>query len=217
MLHFSHPLNVNDPWDCKPWFDYRPMLEDPEKREAMIAFYRSTLTKEVLDDPRCPIYENMLRTDPQELRKHIEESSLRLGTEIAKRRIYCLTPFPNNTLMWSHYADDHKGICLEFANNNALIGHARPIRYKEEYPEWTPQSYGPEKDDNVLELVLTKAMDWCYEREFRIIATTREGPAKLYDGNFVKLPPSALTAIIIGCENRNHTRSQKSCGSMLPV
>ena len=21
MLHFSNPHNVNDPWDCKPWFD----------------------------------------------------------------------------------------------------------------------------------------------------------------------------------------------------
>jgi hypothetical protein len=107
--------------------------------------------------------------------------------------------------MWSHYADNHKGICLEFANNNALIRRARPIRYKKEYPEWTPQSYSPEKDDNILDLVLTKAMDWCYEREFRIIATALEGPTKVYDGDFVKLPPEALTAIIIGCENRNHT------------
>ena len=45
-------------------------------------------------------------------------------------------------------------------------------------------------------------MDWCYEREFRIIATSLDGPTKL-DGNFVTLPDGALTAIILGCESRD--------------
>ena len=90
--------------------------------------------------------------------------------------------------MWSHYANDHKGICLEFANNNPLIRHARPVHYKKIYPEWTPQSYGPGNDANALELVLTKAMDWWYEREWRIIASGLDGPMKLHDESFVKLP-----------------------------
>ena len=111
-----------------------------------------------------------------------------------------MTPFPDNILMWSHYADNHKGICLlEFARNNPLICHARPVRYRKEYPEWTPHAI---MDGNTIEPVLTKARDWCYEREFRIIASDLEGPTKLYHGTFIKLPPSALTAIIIGCENK---------------
>lgn len=199
MLHFSNPDNVNDPWDCKPWFDYRPMDEDPEECGAMIAAYR----KMVPDSPERQVYENLLRTDRVFRRRCIEESSLRLGKELAKRRIYCLTPFPADTLMWSHYAEDHKGICLEFANNNPLIGCARPINYKDEYPTWTPQMLGPEMGTN-LELILTKAMDWKYEREYRIIATALDGPTKLYDENFVKLPPGALTAVIIGCGNKDH-------------
>ena len=204
MIHFSNPHNVNDPWDCKPWFDHRPMLEDPEKREAMIIAFRSLLPQDTLDDPRRPIYEDQLRKNDGTMRRHIEKFSLGLAEQISTRRIYCLTPFPDNTLMWSHYAANHKGICLEFANNNPLIGHARAVRYKTDYPEFIPQSYGPGKDGNALDLVLTKAMDWCYEREWRIIASGIDGPMKLHDGNFVKLPHGALTGIIVGCENRDH-------------
>ena len=112
--------------------------------------------------------------------------------------------------MWSHYANDHKGICLEFANDNPLIKHARPVHYKNDYPEWTPQNFVLNTDANVLELVLTKAMDWSYEREWRIIASGLDGPMKLYNENFVKLPPGALSAIIIGCENAKIIR--KSIG-----
>jgi DUF2971 family protein len=205
MLHFSHPHNVNDPWDCKPWFDCQPMIEDPEKREAMIAFFNRELPPETLNDPRRPHFENQLRTDDEMMRKRMAESSTILATELSTLRIYCLTPFADNTLMWSHYANDHKGICLEFANNNFFIRHARAVRYEKNYPVWTPQSYGPGKDANILDLILTKAMDWCYEREWRIIASAREGPTKLHNHDFVSLPLGALSAIIIGCENKDHS------------
>lgn len=197
-LFFSDPHKVNDPWDCKPWFDYRPMLEDPVKRKEMIAFLRILATPENLANPRRAVYENSLRTDNDALMEDVEAYSRGLTREIGKRRIYCLTPFPTSTLMWSHYSNNHHGICLEFDKNNPLIEKARPVRYKKTYPEWTPQGVA----DDPLAPVLTKAMDWCYEREFRIIATSLDGPTKL-DGNFVTLPDGALTAIILGCESQD--------------
>ena len=167
-LFCSDPHSVNDPWDCKPWFDYRPMLEDPLKREAMITFLRSAATRETLLHPFRKIYEDQLRKDNNELVKAVEACSRILGNELAKRRIYCLTPFSDSTLMWSHYAANHRGICLEFDKNNELIGRARPVRYSTIYPEWTPHGV-----TDPLELVFTKSMDWAYEREFRIIASAQ--------------------------------------------
>lgn len=197
-LFFSDPHSANDPWDCKPWFDYRPMLDDPVEREKMIAFLRILATPENLANPLRTVYENRLRTDNDALMKDVEAFSRGLTKEIGKRRIYCVTPLPASTLMWSHYSNNHRGICLEFDKNNPLIEQARPVRYKKTYPEWTPQGVV----DDPLASLLTKAMDWCYEREFRIIATSLEGPTKL-DGNFVSLPDGALTAIILGCESQN--------------
>src|ERR1035438_2548691 len=125
-LFCSDPHSVNDPWDFKPWFDYRPMVEDPAKREAMISFYQSALPPETFNDPRRPMYEHLVRTNDDMLRKAVERSSVILGEELRKRRMYCLTPFPTSTLMWPHYASKHHGICLEFDKHNPLIAKARP-------------------------------------------------------------------------------------------
>jgi hypothetical protein len=197
-LSFSDPHNVNDPWDCKPWFDYRPMLESPVKREELIDFLRLLATPENLANPFHAVYDHRLRTDNDALTTEVEAYSVELTKEIGKRRIYCITPFPASVLMWSHYSNNHHGICLEFDKGNPLIERARPVRYSKTYPEWTPQGIA----DDPLAPLLTKAMDWCYEREIRIIATSKEGPTKL-DGNFVALPDGALTAIILGCESEN--------------
>ena len=198
-LFCSDPLNVNDPWDCKPWFDYRPLLKDPARREDMITFFRSVDSPEMVNHPLRPRYEDSIRNDDNELKKALDRHSKLLAEQIGRRRIYCLTPFFDSTLMWSHYAAKHKGICLEFDKNNALIEKARPVRYSKTYPEWT--LHGAAIDP--LPLVLTKSIDWAYEREFRIVGSALDGPLKLHD-NFVVLPEGALTAIILGCESPDH-------------
>jgi hypothetical protein len=175
------------------------MLEDPAKREEMIRFLRGLVSPELLAHPLRRGYDTGIRTDDDKLRKEVEIYSIGLAGEIRKMRVYCLSVLPDSTLMWSHYSANHRGICLEFDKNNPLIEKARPVRYKKTYPEWTPQ--GVVHDP--LALVLTKAMDWCYEREFRIVGSLQGGPAKL-DGNFVPLPDGALTAIILGCESTDH-------------
>ena len=196
-LHFSNPHSVNDPWDCKPWFDYRPMLKDADQREAMIVALRSLVTPKMLAHPFRAIYDDRLRTNDDMLIKDIEIFSTNMAEQIGQRGIYCLTPFPKSTLMWSHYANDHKGICLEFDKHNPLIEKARPVNYCRAYPEWTLKALL----NNPLPIVLTKSMDWCYEREFRLIASPFvDGPLQM-DGSFVALPDGALTAIIVGCEN----------------
>jgi hypothetical protein len=195
-LFFGHPHGVNDPWDCKPFFDYVPMLENRAEREQMITFLRAT-TPQLFNHPLRPVYEQMLLSNDDDLKKAVESWTKNLQAEIAYRRIYCLTPFPKNTLMWSHYADSHRGICIEFDKNNNLISKARPIKYCKEYEALTATRIIA----NPLQVVLTKAVDWCYEREWRIIGSfTQPGPTFL-DGNYVNLPDGAITAIIVGCEN----------------
>lgn len=126
-----------------------------------------------------------------------ESLSLGLQKEIAKRRIYCLTEDPLSTLMWSHYAADHTGICLEFHLSNLLFMKVRGVAYNEQFPAITPNEFF----DRALEMILTKAQCWEYEREFRLVGGPhfQEGePLKTYD-DFFKLPPLALMSVIVGC------------------
>jgi hypothetical protein len=166
-IYFSDPLDVNDPWDCKPF------LKDAPDRISHL-----------------------------------------LQAEVVKRRIYCLTPFPENTLMWSHYGDKHRGIAIEFGKDNPLISKARPVSYSKDYPEWTWTAIW---DGNPLRVILNKSADWCYEREFRLIGVqTTDGSAKL-DGNYVALPDGAVTAIVLGCENRLHDEVRKILDDYAPA
>ena len=120
---------------------------------------------------------------------------------IADTRIYCLVPEPDSILMWTHYADSHKGICLEFAVDNPVFQQAAPIKYKRNYPVWAPGIH-----DDLGDFLLTKAEDWSYEKEYRIFASNDDAMpngepnhCKLI-GEHVRLPPQALTGIILGCQ-----------------
>src|ERR1017187_10291790 len=195
-IHCSDPSKLNDPWDCRPWFDSRPMAEDPQRLEALLAFYRSTATPDLLNHPSRPIWEDRVRNSPEALRSTLEDFSRQLESHLSKRRIYCLTPDPCSTLMWSHYAQNHTGLCLEFHVGNVLFLKALEVTYRSEYPIWVPQ----DMDAAALDLMLTKSDAWAYEKEFRLVGTTfpSSHPLKL-DGDYLRLPPRALVAVIVGC------------------
>jgi len=102
--------------------------------------------------------------------------------------IYCVSTVPDNILMWSHYASHHRGICLEFDGLSALMAHAQQVRYVAERPAINPYVGEPER---MMECaLLTKAKQWGYEAEWRIIS--QGGPGAL------RFDPAELTGIIIG-------------------
>jgi len=75
-----------------------------------------------------------------------------------------------NTLMWSHYADSHKGFCIEFRDE------IKDILKKSNYyifHNWVQYSTPPKMPlsatGDELEPILTKDICWEEEREFRFI------------------------------------------------
>ena len=99
--------------------------------------------------------------------------------------------------MWSHYGDNHRGICLEFDTSVRLFGSARKVQYCRDYPALTVHVLDPE---SVFKTILTKSDVWSYEDEFRIVGVENAGglPIQL-DGEYLPLE-NALTGIILGCE-----------------
>ena len=213
-VHCSDPAKLNDPWDCRVSFDYRPMLADPLEREKMLALHRRALPPETLNHPFRPIYEERLRNSDAELIKAVEQSSSFLTQELQKRRIYCLTPDPLSTLMWSHYGGDHTGICLEFHVGNELFLTAHGVVYREEYPTFVVTQMDT---INVMDIILTKAKCWEYEQEYRLIGSPHHPdgmPLKL-DGDFLRLPHRALLSVIVGC-NGDYDAVKKIVGTHAP-
>lgn len=86
--------------------------------------------------------------------------------------IISFTESYNNLLMWSHYADEHKGIVVEFdhhilnAHFNKKLGLTSSLErvfYNRERHEILPRDTSPKRN------LLTKSDDWIYEKEHRII------------------------------------------------
>ncbi len=103
--------------------------------------------------------------------------------------------------MWSHYAADHTGICLEFHLSNLLFTNVMGVIYEEEFPTILPG----EMFDRVHDVILTKAKCWSYEEEFRLIGSPQledGNPQKLYD-DCLKLPKLALMSVIVGCNGKH--------------
>jgi Protein of unknown function (DUF2971) len=111
----------------------------------------------------------------------------------------------DNTLMWSHYAESHTGVCLEFDCRIRHFGAAIRVHYYKNYP-------AHDLSDNDLATALlpwlAKSDAWSYEDEFRIISQNTGANPPPPSGVLVtrnglpKIPPRALRSVIMGCSIR---------------
>jgi len=193
-IYCSSPANFNDPWDCKPFFD-PALLDDPDARRASAEALISTRT----GGPELDHIDDRLRRDPDFLRFLFPKFSANLSEFITTRwGVYCLTPEPGSTLMWSHYARNHKGICIEFSARANKFAMATQILYQKEYPQFL--LHDPNSTNVML---IVKSDEWAYEKEFRLICprfTDVRAAPLIMEGNYLMIGPDDLISIILGCQ-----------------
>jgi len=201
VIWFSKPANLNDPFDCSiPFRIVNPSDDDLEK-----AYIR--ITKEMRKAKRFILLRNIEnkyltngKLDVNAWRKYyvdsyskdsLNETILELSS---KYGVACFTTENNNILMWSHYADSHKGFCLEFNVNYFPLNQKTKIHeviYSERYPAFDPAKPLVNSGLNLpVEGLITKSTVWQYEKEWRVI--TDIGDIGL------TYKPQALTAIYLG-------------------
>jgi Protein of unknown function (DUF2971) len=203
-VHFANLANLNDPWDCRPWFD-PTVLEEAQVLEQFAEWIFSFAPTSPVSEEQRLATEIRMRVDPAYRRGILERFSSDFLRMIPNRwRIYCLTPIPDSTLMWSHYADNHRGIVLEYSTDNAVFGIAQEVQYLSSYPRWSPHDL---MTKSTVQLLLTKSDDWEYEREYRVIGFA-EGVERavmshplILKGPYLGLPNGALKSVIAGCES----------------
>jgi hypothetical protein len=146
-LLLQPPDNFNDPFDClagvSVWNSGYRFAPEPDDLQYALSLIRQLPAKYQL--PNYNIFQDM-------------------------RSSYCfaITCFGerwNDHLMWSHYADNHKGVCLAF-DVSAIIDDIHPCVYTHSMP--------PEliwRSSNIA-LSLIKGSAWAYEREWRFVKKT---------------------------------------------
>jgi hypothetical protein len=197
LIRFAPPGEFNDPWDCKPLFH---VPEDEEGVRELVAFMYHASERRTPNfdrDERRSRAEHYHR-NPGALRKDLAEGSAEMWAQMNRRyRLYCLSTKPDCSLMWAHYADHHRGVCLEFNVRTRDICSATQVNYSVDYPRYSLS------DGNDLSPFYSKSADWAYEEEYRLVA--QEDLEALVSGTLMtrdcmyQYPSGALTSIIIGC------------------
>lgn len=195
-LWFSDPLTFNDPYDCN-------LQIDIENSEEEIRDFFTTRRNELIinGDSRWQnlnINEKvkLFRDDPALQKKTIHD--IFLNEIIPGYGICCFSEDEMNMLMWSHYADSHKGLCLVFdiLHDRKFFRIPLQVEYPPSYPKFNYIRYKKTKENLLIQFLLgTKSQDWNYESEVRVVKDSIDYPA--FRGE-IKFDKACLVEVIFG-------------------
>lgn len=160
-MWFSAPCNFNDVFDCDLSIDKNRVLESafemfPDKRGIR---------------PGSPIWHEIKKTTNKSisvLRKEFETLKTSFG-------ITCFSEVFDSLLMWSHYSNNHTGICVEYEllnMNKRMYYSPVPVIYTNNrvvIDTISPESIESKTIKTLIECTTTKSTEWSYEKEWRII------------------------------------------------
>lgn len=223
QLWFSFPEDFNDPFDCKVVFN----KSDINKSD--LRSYIKLIYKDYRQHPSTIINLNLRRdiqlSEDKFIHKYVskfedENGRVKLFEDIAKLiefynrhlKILCLSEKNDDVLMWSHYSDSHRGICLKFDYEiikKQFGKYSKTVNYKQFYPSFKEANKiarrANYKDPYLFALV--KSDHWEYEKEWRIIIGPKEeGFVENFDNQNYLFPPEMLTGVIFGCEMKHEDR-----------
>ncbi len=179
-FYFCAPEYFNDPFDAAIPFDYSKVssgyLKSMVKRNS----------KNMIGDRESR------RKKGKELHKRMVSAKSNFGSRGYQAQIdfinknigiFCLSSESKNLLLWAHYANSHRGFCIEFdkekliryineENRNTLYGQKSLLQfeqviYSKTFPLINPETFS--EPDKFTQPLITKSIDWKYEEEFRII------------------------------------------------
>lgn len=185
QFYLSAAKNFNDPFDMKadvtdniPKEKKRYFLEKTiERMQPHLTLEQRVLEiKRILDDPRGL---------PLILKFALEEAVELFG-------VSCLSTDPCNILMWSHYANHHRGIIFQFnyAKDIKSFQWLQPVSYSNKYP--VLEFFDRQISNRFSVALLRKHCGWAYEKEWRFVKPEGAGTYQSFD-------PKILTGVILGC------------------
>ncbi len=190
-LYFPTPLQFNDPFDCGINLSFEGT------REEWCSYVDRIFSEQATG--LSPAKRLMLRRRLKRARPIDGLSEQYIAEMMVKLGIFSLSETPVDILMWSHYADSHRGICIGFYSGpkDQFFRIFQAVQYQEDYP--TTRVY-----DDVMQrmeaMLLTKSNHWGYEREYRII-DHEHGPGKKH------FPSELLACVILGSKIKEPDRS----------
>lgn len=180
-IYFAPPTSFNDPFDGQ--------INIKHAAELALKEFEKNLNVEA-----CDYLTTMLQSVDID----------KISDRVRKVGIFSLSAIQREILLWSHYADEHKGFCVGFELNkdenifgNTVLQGPWEVEYTRSNPylEFFKDTLKDKQDKKYFKLLLLaygfthKATNWQYEKEYRLI---KDKPG------VVEYPPSMVKEIIFG-------------------
>jgi len=115
--------------------------------------------------------------------------------------IMCFSDTATDPILWSHYADQHRGVAFEV--EYAIVPSLYQVSYSDDRPIVDVRNlFAGTLAESYLEpivrrLFVQKSRSWAYEREYRVFINLKECVAR---GSmfFTKIPEDFLKRVILG-------------------
>lgn len=167
-IWFSKPSSFNDPFDCCP-----PLIYGSTSTENHMMEFYDELSKVKLEEPKLNLTKEQFigewKVDKIGFEKKVNKTLTKLIND--NYGILCLSERDENIKMWSHYANKHTGVVLEFDFHN-FITNGKDFYWKVNYPtdgkflNFLDSSIPA--NDSIFGQLITKANIWSEEQEVRV-------------------------------------------------
>lgn len=191
QIYFPKPEQLNDPFEFRFLLSFSLADEDTRK-DFLLRGYQERYPDRSAFDAQThvrSILEDWRNRSPADL-----DRELRSVLEKAVRsdlHVLSLSETRSDILSWSHYADSHKGICIEFkvTGDDSFFGRAQSVKYSSQFPRL--DFFQSDEEEKLKKTALTKALNWSYEKEWRIVDFEKGDETR-------KFPMNLLTGVILG-------------------
>lgn len=179
-LYFPYPTQLNDPFDCQ----IQPVSCTPAEVTAFVQQHNAGKSNSEI---RATVAE--ATKSPAAFRHSINESMRKF---INKVGVCSFTTNFDNLLMWAHYTESHKGLCLGFDVTQApdLFTIPLKVQYAPTYPVYNHLTDSMQMANKVL---AAKSDHWTYEEEVRVMKVPMPHNQK------ASFNPLALREVLFGC------------------
>ncbi|QQC63117.1 DUF2971 domain-containing protein [Paraburkholderia ginsengisoli] len=186
-VFFAKPATFNDPFDCNPtvfvdveWKEVERLWKSialkqlgRERAVDAMSSYRYSATE---DGGKYADGADGTRAYTQFLVRDIDAF---LKQQFKDFGVFSAASRWDNPLMWSHYAEEHRGICVEYLTDDHRCQVLGPVDYNSsryvnvsDLIEWLLRRSTSAKKKIFDQYFFAKAPQWKYEREWRAVSKT---------------------------------------------
>ena len=159
-MWYSAPCNFNDVFDCDVTVDEDQLFKSIQAYPGVQGVR--------IGSPMWKQMKSQAKSSARGMREMFSQMRSQMG-------ITCLSELDDSLLMWAHYANNHRGMCVEYELmeiNRQLKFTPIPIVYSEDRAcigSLNPDTVERDTTKVFLESLTAKSSEWSYEKEWRII------------------------------------------------